>query len=79
MKTVKIASVSLVLFLATALTSVFADQPHMQAALVQLRAARAELEKAATDKAGHREKAIALVDKAIAQIADGEAASRAAH
>ncbi len=48
-----------------------ADQPHMQAALEHLRAARAELDKADADKGGHRMKAIALVNDAISQVEKG--------
>lgn len=48
-----------------------ADQPHMQAALDHLRAARAELNAANADKGGHREKAIALVNDAIGQVEKG--------
>jgi len=48
-----------------------ADQPHMQAALEHLRAARAELDKAEADKGGHRQKAIALVNDAISQVEKG--------
>ena len=48
-----------------------ADQPHMQAALDHLRAARAELDKADQDKGGHRARAIRLVDDAIAQVEKG--------
>ena len=75
MKT-KLLSVSLVLLVALSFSSAYADQPHMEAALVQLRAARAELEKAATDKAGHRKAAIALVDKAIVETQRGVEAAR---
>jgi hypothetical protein len=48
-----------------------ADQPHMQAALDHLRAARAELDKADADKGGHRQKAISLVNDAISQVEKG--------
>jgi hypothetical protein len=48
-----------------------ADQPHMQAALEHLRAARAELDKAEADKGGHRAKAISLVNDAISQVEKG--------
>ena len=51
-------------------------QPNMQAALGDLRAARASLQKAVPDKAGHRNQAIALVDQAIAQVQAGMAAAR---
>ncbi len=74
----KIVSVALVLLMGLSFSSAFADQPHMQAALAQLRSARAELEKAATDKEGHRKNAIALVDKAIAEVEIGAGAARPA-
>jgi hypothetical protein len=49
----------------------FADQPHMQAALEHLRAARQQLEVAVADKGGHRPKAIRLVNEAIGQVERG--------
>jgi hypothetical protein len=48
-----------------------AAQPHMQNALRALRNSKAELEVALADKAGHRVKAIALVDQAIAELQAG--------
>ena len=48
-----------------------AAQPHMQNALHALRNAKAELETALPDKGGHRVKAIALVDQAIAETNAG--------
>jgi hypothetical protein len=51
--------------------AVYAGQPKMQAALSELRAARASLEQALADKGGHRVKAINLVDQAIAQVEAG--------
>jgi hypothetical protein len=53
-----------------------AGQPNMQAALGNLRSARASLQKAVPDKAGHRARAITLVDEAIAQVQAGIAAAR---
>lgn len=46
-------------------------QPHMNAALSELRAARSELEAAVEGKGGHRERAIALVDEAIVEVQAG--------
>ena len=46
-------------------------QPHMNAAIDELRAARGELEAAATDKGGHRARAIALVDDAVTEVQAG--------
>jgi hypothetical protein len=51
-----------------------AAQPHMQAALKALRNSKVDLEAALPDKAGHRVKAIGLVDQAIAEVQAGIAA-----
>ena len=48
-----------------------AAQPHMQAALRALQNARAELNAALPDKAGHRVNAISLVDSAISETKEG--------
>jgi hypothetical protein len=48
----------------------------MQAALEHLRQARVSLNKATPDKGGHREKAIQLVNDAIAQVEAGIAYDR---
>jgi hypothetical protein len=48
-----------------------ADQPHMQAALEHLRAAKGELDKADADKGGHRARAMSLVNDAISQVEKG--------
>lgn len=47
------------------------QQPHMQRALTALNNAKAALEAAVPDKAGHREKAIGLVTQAIEQTQQG--------
>ncbi|HZP16661.1 MAG TPA: hypothetical protein VFB00_01755 [Terriglobales bacterium] len=47
-------------------------EPHMSAAMGHLEQAKAELEKAAPNKGGHRERAIQLVDQAIQQVQEGE-------
>ena len=49
-------------------TQAMAEQPYMQGALRALQNARASLETAATDKGGHRARAIQLVDEAIRQV-----------
>jgi len=46
-------------------------QPRMDVALADLQSARAKLEHATHDKGGHREKALELVNAAIAQIKEG--------
>lgn len=48
------------------------QEPHMSAALGHLQEARAELEKAAPNKGGHKERAMQLVDQAIQQVRQGE-------
>ena len=45
-----------------------AAQPHMHAALDDLRSARAELEQAEHNKGGHREEAIRLTDSAMHEV-----------
>jgi hypothetical protein len=50
---------------------VSAAQPHMAEALDHLREARRDLEKADTDKGGHRAAAIRLVNDAIRQVEEG--------
>ena len=49
----------------------YAAQPHMVSALEMLRSARAELERSATNKGGHRERAIGAVDQAIGETRQG--------
>jgi hypothetical protein len=52
------------------------DQPFMKAARGDLNTARNQLQKATPDKAGHRVKAIALVNSAIAEVNAGIAFDR---
>ena len=47
------------------------DQPHMQAALDLLYAAKANLEAASTNKGGHRVKALGYVNNAIDEVKKG--------
>jgi len=47
------------------------DQPFMEAARTDLQRARAELQLATRDKAGHRGKAVNLVSQAIGQVTAG--------
>ena len=47
------------------------DQPHMQAALEDLKSARSFLNKATPDKGGHRAKAIDLTVNAMAAVKSG--------
>jgi hypothetical protein len=69
---------ALLVVLATAFVAgrASADQPRMQAALEHLRAAKVELEAATPDKGGHRTKAIAFTNDAIAQVERGIAYDR---
>ncbi len=52
------------------------DQPNMQAARANLLTARGELQSATSDKAGHRVKALGLVNSAIAEVNAGIAFDR---
>ena len=71
MKMLKIAIVVITGVSAMSLSSMRADQPHMQRALEHLRAARAELESAEHDKGGWRARAIRNVSQAIAETERG--------
>jgi hypothetical protein len=46
-------------------------QLHMRSALVNLKAAKGQLEKASADKGGHRVKAIELTQQAIDEVDKG--------
>ena len=52
------------------------DQPFMRAARADLQTAKGQLQQATPDKGGHRVKAIALVNQAIAQVNAGMAFDR---
>jgi hypothetical protein len=54
----------------------YAAQPHMVSALESLQAARAELVRSDANKGGHRDRAIAAVDNAIAETRAGIAYAR---
>jgi hypothetical protein len=66
----------LVVLLCTFSAMAFADQPFMRAARTDLQQARAQLQAALGNKAGHRVKAIEHVNKAIAFINQGIAFDR---
>ena len=72
------SALALIVVLATAFAAgrASADQPRMHAALEHLRAAKVELEAATDDKGGHRRKAIAFTNDAIAQVERGIAYDR---
>ena len=46
-------------------------QPHMGETITLLQSARAELAAATPNKGGHREKALGLIDQAIAEVRAG--------
>lgn len=71
MKTFKTTALVLLSISTIGLNSAFARQPYMDRALEHLRAARASLQAAEPNKGGHRERAIELVDRAIAQVEEG--------
>lgn len=77
MRLLKPASAVFALALVTSLSPCsFAqqNQPHMRAAIQHLEAAKAELQRAEHDKAGHREKALQLTDDALREVNEGIAA-----
>lgn len=46
-------------------------QPHMEASIALLQNARSELNAATPNKGGHRERALALIDQATAEVRAG--------
>ena len=46
-------------------------QPHMQETITLLQNARTELTAATPNKGGHRERALAFIDQAIAEVTQG--------
>src|SRR2546423_808359 len=67
---------AIVLLGTVAIAGAVPDQPNMQAARGNLMTAKSELQRATSDKAGHRAKAIGLVNNAIAEVNAGIAFDR---
>jgi len=70
----KLSTLALASGLALSLTvgsAISAPQPMMKKALVNLQAAKTNLEKATPDKGGHRVNAINLVNQAIDEVKAG--------
>jgi hypothetical protein len=76
MKKFNTAFVILLSMSALGMSSAFARQPHMERALENLRAARAELQIAEHDKGGWRVRALENVNRAIADTERGMAFGR---
>lgn len=72
-RTLLLVGLLLVAFVAGQVT---AAQPQMQAALSNLRQAKRNLDKATSDKGGHRARALALVNDAINEVEKGIAYDR---
>jgi hypothetical protein len=72
----KASRIFLVLMVLGTVAFAAGDQPRMQAALVDLRTAKRELQIAMPDKGGHRVNAIALVNRAIGEVNAGIAYDR---
>jgi hypothetical protein len=71
MKRLRTSLILVVAIAAMSARSLRADQPHMKDALAHLREARAALKQAVHNKGGHRQHALELVDKAIAEVQAG--------
>jgi mannose/cellobiose epimerase-like protein (N-acyl-D-glucosamine 2-epimerase family) len=76
MKTLKTSLMLVAVVAAMGLQSARADQPHMKNALMHLREARAALQRAEHNKGGHRERAVEIINRAIAEVEAGMAAAR---
>lgn len=68
---IRVALLTLVLAVGFIAGQLSAAQPQMQAALRNLRQARVDLNRATSDKGGHRARALELVDQAIAEVEKG--------
>jgi len=76
MKTIYKGGIVAAAFAATLTSGIFvgqalADQPHMQAALDDLRAARDQLQESERNKGGHRVEALRLTNQAIDEVQAG--------
>ncbi|MFI4935447.1 MAG: hypothetical protein ACHP7N_12555 [Caulobacterales bacterium] len=69
------AALSTALGAGVAIGVAVASQPHMDAALADLQAAKGELQVAEANKAGHRVNALNLVNQAISEVQAGIAAA----
>ncbi|WP_293906890.1 hypothetical protein [Phenylobacterium sp.] len=67
----QLATLAGALALGAAVGHASADQPHMQAALDSLKAARTELMAATADKGGHRVAALRATNEAIKEVQQG--------
>jgi hypothetical protein len=71
MKTLRVGLLLVTAVAAMNTSSMQAGQPHMREALEHLRAARAELQRAESNKGGHRERALEAVNRAIVNVEEG--------
>jgi hypothetical protein len=76
MRTFKTIAIILLSMSALGMSSAFARQPHMERALENLRAARAELQAAEHNKGGWRLRALEHTDRAIVETERGIAFGR---
>ena len=76
MKIRKSLLVMMAIAMVAALGTASAEQPRMEAALNSLQAAHYSLEHAEHNKGGHRERALELIDRAIAEVRAGMASAR---
>jgi len=73
---IRVSLLTLVLVVGFVAGQLSAAQPQMQAALRHLRSAKGDLNRATTDKGGHRARAIELVEQAISEVEKGIAYDR---
>jgi hypothetical protein len=73
---IRVSLLSIVLVIGFVAGQLSAAQPQMQSALRHLRSAKGDLNRATTDKGGHRARAIELVEQAISEVEKGIAYDR---
>ncbi len=67
----RIALLGGVILVATGMGYALGAQPHMAESIAFLQSARGELQASTPNKGGHREKAMQLIDAAIAEVRAG--------
>lgn len=69
--TVRVAMLGVALATSVGVGYAIGAQPHMTESIALLQSARGELQAATPNKGGHRERGLALIDQAIAEVRAG--------
>ena len=67
----RVAMLGMVIATSVGIGYAIGAQPHMSESIAFLQSARGELQAATPNKGGHRERGLALIDQAIAEVRAG--------